>query len=376
MEDEASPLSSPLNWLELSRANLLHNLAGVRALCGGRQIMAVVKANAYGAGAAGMARMLADAGVRLFGVATAAEGVALRQAGVAGRIVCLAYFAREDVPALFEYDLIPGIYTLAAARLLDAEARARGRRLSVWIKVDTGLHRLGVPHLAATDFLTAVLALDGLEVAAVFTTLTENPGRDPLQMERLRAPIVALPSLTRVPLSLVSSHGLLCRLAFYGEIVRVGILLHGLEPSERSRLDADRLARADLRPIATWKALVGDVKTAAAGEQVGYALRPALAGATRVATLTVGWADGYPSAMSRGGAVLLRGRRCPVLAVSANCTMVDASSLDAVAIGDQAVLLGRQAAEEISAAEVAQVAGTSVYHVLAAVPAVTPRCWL
>ncbi len=369
-------IAGPANWLELSRANLWHNLAGVRALCGDAQIMAVVKANAYGAGAAGMAQALAAAGVTLFGVATVAEGIALRQARVAGRIVCLAYCAREEAPALFDYDLIPSIYTLAAARLLDAEARARGRRLPVWIKVDTGLHRLGVPYLAAADFLAAVLALDGLEVAAVFTTLTENPGRDPVQAQRLLDLRAVLPSLARVPFSLVSSHGLLSRLDCYGEIVRVGILLHGLEPSERSRLDADRLARADLRPVVAWKARVGDVKMAAAGEQVGYALRPALAEATRVATLTVGWADGYPAAMGRGGAVLLQGRRCPVLAVSANCTMVDVGRLSAVVIGDEAVLLGQQAAVAITAEEVARIAGVSVYHVLASVPPYTARYWI
>ncbi|MCX7669846.1 MAG: hypothetical protein N2439_07230, partial [Anaerolineae bacterium] len=150
---------------------------------------------------------------------------------------------------------------------------------------------------------------------------------------------------------------------------------HGLEPSERARLDPGRLACADLRPLAAWKALVGDVRTVAPGEQVGYAQRPALTAATRVATLTVGWADGYPSAMSRGGAVLLGGRRCPVLAVSANCTMVDASALPAVAIGDQAVLLGCQGAAEITAAEIAHSAGVSVYQVLAAVPPSVPRLW-
>ncbi|MGC8782194.1 MAG: alanine racemase C-terminal domain-containing protein, partial [Anaerolineae bacterium] len=183
------------------------------------------------------------------------------------------------------------------------------------------------------------------------------------------------PPLANTPFSFVASHGILSRLDCYGEIVRVGILLHGLEPSERGRLDADRLARADLRPIAVWKARVADVRTAAAGEQVGYALRPALAAATRVATLAVGWADGYPTAMSRGGAVLLDGRRCPVLAVSANCTMVDVSRLADVAIGDQATLLGGQGAEEITAGEFARMAGTGVYQVLASVPAHTPRYW-
>ncbi len=375
-------LDGPTSWLELSRAALTHNLEGIQRLVGAALIMAVVKANAYGVGAIGMAQALAAAGVRLFGVATVAEAVKLRQAGVAGQIVCLAWFTRSEVPALFEHALTPAVFDLEAARLLDAHARAVGQRLPVWVKIDTGLSRLGVPVATATDFLRQLLALPGLQIAGLFSTLTENPGRDPIQTQRLLAVRRAFFALTRprpgqndLPLSLASSHGIISLPAGYLDIVRPGILLHGLEPSERSRLDEGLLARADLRPIASWKARVVDVRTVAAGEQIGYGRQPALADPTALATLAIGWADGYPPAMSQGGAVLIAGRRCPVVTVSANCTIVDVSQTRRPAIGDVAVLLGEQSAEAISAAEMAHITGSNVYRLLAAVPEGAARIW-
>lgn len=373
-------LDGPTSWLELSRANLLHNLAGVRALVGGAQIMAVLKANAYGAGAVGMARVLAAAGVDVFGTATVAEGVELRQGGIAGTIVCLAYFTRQEVPAIFEYGLTPSIFTLPAAQLLDERAQTLRRIRPVWVKVDTGLGRLGVPFDAAGAFLREIGARSdsdaGLRVAGIFSTLTENPDRDPIQVQRLLAAHHALPELAGVRLSLASSHGIVALPESYLDIVRPGILLHGLEPSGRDRMDMRLVERADLRPIATWKARVADVRTVATGEQIGYGWRPAVTIPTRVATLAVGWADGYPPALANGGVVLVQGRPCPVLAVSANSTIIDLANAPGADTNDEVVLMGRHGDAEITAAELARQTGAGVYRLLAAIPVAVPRVWV
>jgi alanine racemase len=373
--DTMQLLDSPVSWLELSRSNLLHNLAGVQALCGNARIMAVLKANAYGAGAVALARVLAEAGVMAFGVATVDEGVELRQNGIAGTILCLAYFTRKEAPALFEHDLVPSIFTLAAARLLDAQARMRGRRLAVWVKVDTGLGRLGVPFERAPDFLAAICGLDGLKVAGVFSTLTENPARDPIQAQWLNDVCRARPELAGVPLSLASSHGIVSLPASYLDIVRPGILLHGLEPSERDRMDMRLVERADLRPIATWKTRVVHANTHGPGEQIGYGRRPGLDRAMQTATLAVGWADGYPPAMTSGGLVLVHDCHCPVLAVSANSTIVDVTGASGVDTNDEVVLLGRQGEDEITAREMAHLTGVGVYRLLTAIPTHVPRIW-
>ena len=375
LHEKTAVLEGPATWLELDRSALLHNLAGVTALVGPARIMAVLKANAYGAGAIGMARVLAEAGVTLFGVASVAEGVELRQAGISGTILCLTYFTRDEVDPILEHDLTASLFAVEAGQLLAARATASGRRAPVWVKVDTGLGRLGVPFQAAPDLIRVLGATPGLEITGLFSTLTENPERDPLQVQRLLDVRRAVPELTGAALSLASSHGIVSLPASYLDVVRPGILLHGLEPSERERMDLRLVARADLRPIATWKARVGFVRTVAPGEQIGYGYRPALADATRIATLTVGWAAGYPAGMSQGGSVLIQGHRCPVMAVSANSTLVDLSGAPEIAMNDEAVLLGKQGGAEITASEMAHLTGSSVYRLLAAVPHDVPRLW-
>ncbi|MEW5721031.1 MAG: alanine racemase, partial [Chloroflexota bacterium] len=156
-------IESPLSWLELNRANLLHNLAGVRALVGKTRIMAVVKANAYGAGAVAVARELSAAGIDLFGVANVREGVELREDGIVGTIVGLTYFTRDEIDAILDFDLTPAIFTVDAANALSERARALNRRARVWIKIDTGLGRIGVPFQVARDFIAQIARLDGLE---------------------------------------------------------------------------------------------------------------------------------------------------------------------------------------------------------------------
>jgi alanine racemase len=132
--------------------------------------------------------------------------------------------------------------------------------------------------------------------------------------------------------------------------------------------------RLDLRSVVTWKARVAYVKVVPRGDCVGYGPRPVLARDTPIATLAVGWADGYPQTLQGVGTVLLRGRRCPVLAISANSTMVDLTGVDGVERDDAAVLLGNQGSERIAVEEIARVIG-SFYRVLAAIPRSAPRIW-
>ncbi len=362
----------PLSWLELSRADLLHNLAGVRRIVGSARVVAVLKANAYGAGAAGMASVLAGDGVDAFAVANVAEALELRTHGVAGMVLVLTYFTRGEVDAIARHDLTATVFTHEAAQWLHEGARRTGMPISVWIKVDTGLNRLGVPYPQAAAFIDQMAQYPALRISGVYSTLTENPERDLVQVQRLRSVRDQVPGLRALPFSIASSHGIVALRDSLLDAVRPGIMLLGLEPSDRARMDMQLVEQADLRPIMTWKARVGYVKRVPQGEQVGYGLRPPLAHDTVVATVTTGWADGYPPSMT--GDVLFGGRRCPVLAVSANSTLVDVSAAPAVSLGDEVVLLGRQGDAAVTAYEVAQAAG-SVYRLLTAIPREVPRVW-
>ncbi len=362
-------------WLELSRAALVHNLAGVRRLVNPAQPMAVVKANAYGAGAAGMARVLQDNGVTRFAVATVGEAVALRESAISGDIVCLSYFDGTDTEAIRHYDLTPTLFSDDGVSIISDAANDAGACLPVWVKVDTGLGRLGVPADQAADFITALERDGRLEVTGVYSTLCESRMRDGQQLARLLALREALPDVSHRRWSLASSHGILSLPESSLDIVRPGIMLLGFAPSEPERLDATRLAAADLRPVVTWKTRVAQVKTVAAGGQVGYGEQAPLESDTRVASLMAGWSDGYSGSPQTKSAVLLRGQRCPVIAQSANTTLVDATAIPSVSAGDEAVLLGQQDDASIGADELAA-AGGGVYRMLAGIAPSVPRIWI
>lgn len=361
-------------WLELSRPALLHNLAGARRLAKPAEIMAVVKANAYGAGATGVATLLQSGGVARFAVATVREAVALRDAGITGDIVCLTYFDGNDTQAIRRHHLTPTVFSERGVSLLGDAAAKAGERLRVWVKVDTGLGRLGVPVAEAAAFIEGLVGHTSLDVAGVYSTLTEDRSRDRQQLARLLALREALPAASAVLWSLLSSHGLLTLPEGRLDVVRPGVMLLGFPPSAQERMDGARVSIADLRPVVTWKTRVAGVKTLPAGEQVGYGERAPLEQDTRVASLMVGWADGYCGSPDAGSVVLLHGRPCPVLALSANTTLVDVSDNVSVSAGDEAVLLGRQADAHIGPEDLGR-AGGGVYRLLAGIPANVPRLW-
>lgn len=359
-------------WLELSVPALRHNLRGIAELAEPAGVMAVLKSNAYGAGAVELAGVLQDEGVTRFAVATVAEAGALRESGVDGDILCLTYFDRGDAEAIRRYDLAVTVFSPASAAMLAEMAGGSGERRRAWIKVDTGLGRLGVPVSEAAAFIEAVNDDGRLTIDGVYSTLTESRERDRQQLVLLEELRAKLATLSGTLWSLASSHGILTLPASVLDVVRPGIALLGFPPSEPDRLDAQRLAVADPIPVVTWKSRVADVKTIAAGGQIGYGEQPPLTGNTRVASLMTGWADGYHGTQRSRSCVLIGGRRCPVLALSANTTLVDVTQVDTVVSGDEAVLLGRQGDVEVSVDELA-CTGNGVYRMLAGIPAAVPR---
>lgn len=361
-------------WLELSRRALVHNLAGVRRLAGAADVMPVVKANAYGAGAAGMARVLQDEGVRRFAVAYVDEAVALREAGIDGDILCLTYFDDSDTQAIRRLRLTTTLFCERGASILSEAAGKDGERVRVWVKVDTGLGRLGVPVDEAPAFVERIRRDTTLELAGIYSTLTENRARDRQQLARLLALRERVPAASGVLWSLASSNGILTLPESCLDVVRPGVMLLGLPPSGPERMDAGRLASADLMPVVTWKSRIASLKTVPTGEQVGYGERPTLSGDTRVASLMVGWADGYRGSVEQHSRVLVGGRRSPVLAVSANTTLADVTAAGSVEVGDEVVLLGSQNDESITFEDLAPAAG-GVYRMLAGIPARAPRIW-
>lgn len=358
-------------WVEIRREHLVWNLRQIEARVEGKPVMAVVKANGYGHGIVEAARVLAGAGVAHFLVARLEEARALRRAGIRGMILNFGPADETEAEEIVRLGVSQSVFA-EPLEPLAAAGRRLGRPAHVHVKVDTGLGRLGVHHERAFAFLERVAATPGLALDGVYTTFTEDPAFDPVQLERFLE-LAGRAARAGFALGLrhaASSAAILDLPAAVRELdlVRPGILLYGLYPSER----AEQERKIELRPALALKARIAQVKTLAAGESVSYHRIFTAAQPEPVATIPAGYADGYPRAAAGKADVLIGGRRCAVLAVAANTTIVRLGAARA-APGDEAVLIGRQGNAEISAAELARLTGHSVYSLVIGLSALVPR---
>lgn len=357
--------------MEVSAANLTWNLRQIEARVQKKTVMAVVKANAYGHGLAGVSRALESSGVKHFLVGKLDEARQLRAANIRGRILNFGPFSDADADELVRLDITQNVYT-KQVDALDRAARRLGRRAHVQIKVDTGLGRFGVVHDRAMEFIEHVAGLRGVLMEGVFTTLTEDAEFDREQLLRLRAIRErARKGGHKIEMWHAASSAAIVDLPeAYAtlDMVRPGIMLYGLYPSER----AEKERKLELRPVLSLKTRVAYVKTLRPGESVSYHRAFTATQPERVATLAAGYSDGYTRALAGKGSVLIAGRRCLIVAISSNATIVRLGDGPAK-IGDEAVLIGGQGSETISTSEVAAMTGNSVYGVVMGMNPLVPR---
>jgi alanine racemase len=357
-------------WIEISAAALEWNLRQIEARAG-KAVMAVVKANAYGHGLAGVARVLERAGVRHFLVGNLEEAQELRAAGIRGSILNFGPFAEADAAELIRHRITQNVFTGQVDTLERAAAR-RGTQAQVAVKVDTGLGRVGVPHQQAAEFLEHAGSLKHVRVTDVFTTLTEDPEFDRVQLARFRElrARVAREAGRFGAWHAASSAAILDLPEAVAEFdrVRPGIMLYGLYPSER----AERERKLELKPAMALKARVVQVKAMQPGESVSYHRAYRIERPEAIATIAAGYSDGVPRGLAGKGSVLVGGRRCAIVAITSNATMVRLEGSAAEA-GAEAVFLGTQGGESLTAGEVARVTGSSVYALVMGMNARLPR---
>jgi alanine racemase len=358
-------------WAEVDLGAVAHNVGLLVERAAPAAVCAVVKADGYGHGAIEVARAALDAGATWLAVAIPAEGVALRDAGIDAPVLVLAEFDAWD--AVLANDLTPTVYSEGGVAALASEARRQGRTVGVHLKVDTGMHRIGVGPSEALARAKAIVADPALRLDAVWTHCPvadepENPYTSG-QAARFAAVVAELRAAGIDPpiVHAANSAATLAFPAMHHDLVRCGIAVYGLDPSPA-------LAGAiDLQPALTLLATVSHVQVVAAGEAVSYGLRRPVTRDTVVATVPIGYADGVPRRLSVGGAVLIGGRRRPIAGtVTMDQLMVDCGS-DPVAVGDEVVLLGRQGDETISVAEWADRLGTIVYEITCGISPRVPR---
>ncbi|MGI9113455.1 MAG: alanine racemase [Chthoniobacterales bacterium] len=346
-------------WVEIDRSALRHNAGLIRARLGPKiEIIAVVKANAYGHGLTGCAEALGDH-VDYFGVANVEEAMTLRNA-VKHPIIILGPALPQERAAIAGAGFIPSISTWEEAEDFSRIAPATG--VAINFKIDSGMGRMGSLARDAVALFRRVVALPNITIHSVSTHLPVSNEDPTFTREQLRNFASLVTQLRREVPGVYKVHALQTAglLAFGQEsfdIVRPGILLYGISPLPEFQ--------RELRPVMTWKTRVVLVRDMPAGHGISYGRTFLTSRPVRVATLAAGYADGYPRHLSNTGASLLvRGRRCPLLGrVTMDLMMIDVSDVPDVELGDEVVLMGRQDDEEISCAELAERAGTITWEI-------------
>jgi len=363
-------------WAEIDLDAIRHNIGRLRERARGAEVMGVVKGYAYGHGNPESAVAMLEGGATRLGVARVAEGLHLRDAGVTAPIHVFTEPPHEAAPTMVANDLIATIYTEPFARALSEAAAAQGSTVPVHVKLDTGMHRVGLPADEVPDAVAIIRALPGLAIEGAWSHLAvADIPEHPFTTKQLDLfnDLVGKIERSGVELRyrhLANSAATIAQPETHFDLVRCGIASYGLWPSEAF------VGTIDLRPAMALRARVGMVKTVPEGEALSYGLQYELERTARVLTITAGYADGYDRRLSGIGDVLLRGSRFHVSGtVCMDQFMVDVGATD-VEVGEIATLIGADGDARVTAEELAVLIGTINYEVTARVPSRVPRIYL
>ena len=364
-------------WVEIDLTAIKTNVAVLVKQAGRAELWATVKANGYGHGAVEVARTALSAGARGLCVALADEAHQLRQAKIVAPILIVSEQPEVAFEQMLRDEVVATVYNEATINSYAAVAARLGVVGKVHLKVDTGMHRVGVPVASAMARVEQIIAAKSLQLDGVYThfAAADLPSHDETakQQRRFDDFVAELDGKKLRPKYVHTSNSaaMLRSLNAVTDIARVGIAIYGIAPSN----ETETVARG-LRPAMSLHARVSHVQRLEAGEGVSYGLRTRLEKSANIATLPLGYADGVPRRLwSVGGEILIGGKRCPIVGVvTMDQLMVNCGEID-VKIGDQAVLLGAQGDEVISANEIATRLDTIGYEIVCGVSARVPRVY-
>lgn len=356
-------------WVDIDLVAVADNVRFLLAKAAPAAGMAVVKANAYGHGSVQVARTALDAGASWLGVALVQEGAELRAAGIAEPVLVLGHPALEEMEEAIRLKLAFALSSHAQIAAAAAAARRCGQPAAVHLKVDTGMGRLGAPWQHAEGLMQTIRQSDALQLQGIFTHLAtaDDPHEDFAATQLQRFASLAQSAGPGVLRHALNSAGVL-RFGSVGlDLVRFGIAMYGLNPDGRSQ------PPAGLRPVLSLKAHISHLKTVPAQTPIGYGRTFHTDTEGIIATVPIGYADGYRRGLSNSGEVLIGGRRQRVVGrVSMDQITVLVQGVQAMT-GDEVVLIGRQGEEEITVAEVAMRLDTINYEVVTGLTSRLPR---
>jgi len=339
------------------------------------KLLAVVKADAYGHGAVPVSLRLEKLGVDYLGVAIPEEGVELRKGGVRAPILVLGGIFGAELDQIFRFHLTPVIFRKDSLRALSREAERRKKKVKVHLKVDTGMGRLGVPLSLWPDFLQEVRRLPKIDVEGIlshFSMTDKEKGFTHNQWKAFQRAVAIAQEFGISPwyLHMANSATLTAFPAYASRLVRPGIMLYGSYPSPAF------CSLISLRPVMTLKTRIHFLKSVPPGARISYGGTFQTRRESLIATLPIGYADGYSRHLSNQGEVLVKGKRAPVVGrVCMDFVMVDVTDIPRVSIGEEVVLMGRQGREQITPDEIAEKINSISYEVLCSIGRRVPRVY-
>ena len=365
---------------EIDLNALAHNLKQVQRLAGkGKKILAVVKANAYGHGAIGIAQELETLGVDFLGVAFVEEGIQLRTSGVKIPILILGGIFPFQVKEIFTFKLTPVLFDIALSRALESEGKRQSQVLPVHIKIDTGMNRLGVPFEQAANFFACFQSFKFLKVEGVLSHFSSAHLRDEeskkFTAEQVRKfkkllPMIKTFNLDPPLLHMANSSAILEKLAPDFNMVRAGLMLYGAYPSDNLR-DA-----TPLKPVMSLKTKIIQIKTLLPGSPISYSRTFHAKRKSRIATIAIGYGDGYHFRLSNRGKALIHRKKVPLVgSVCMDLIMADVTEIPGVKAGEEVVLFGHQGRMNITVEEAAAWADTIPYEILCGISNRVPRIY-
>jgi alanine racemase len=342
----------------------------------GVKLLAVVKADAYGHGAVPISLKLEELGAEYLGVALPEEGVELRKGGVKASILVLGGIYGRELDPFLRFNLTPVIFRKDSLALLSKETERRKKKVKVHLKVDTGMRRLGVPLNLWPSYLKEIKRCPRIEVEGILSHFSmTDEGEEGFTACQWRDFQDALATAKTMGISckyvhMANSATLTAIPSYTGNLARPGIMLYGSYPSPFFR---DLIP---LKPIMTLRTKIHFLKSVPPGAKISYGGTYVTQRESLIATLPIGYADGYNRLLSNRGEVLIHGKRAPLVGVVCmDFVMVDVTGIPGVSIGDEVILMGKQGKEEISAEEIAEKVNSISYEVLCSVGKRVPRVY-
>lgn len=368
-------------WAEIDLESLAFNFHSAKAFIGSEiGYMAVVKANAYGHGAAECALCLEKEGIDMLAVALPEEGVELRKAGLRKPILCLGGFWHGQENLLLANELIPVVYRADQSAALDRTAKARGIEAKIHVKIDTGMGRIGVRYDDVEKLAQELNSCSNLRVDGLMThfAAADDPNQDEftaLQISRFRTVTQIFIDLGFRPtyIDLANSPAAVAHPGSRGNMVRLGGILYGLGDDVLSKTST----KPKLRPVMSVKTRIAHLKTVRKGETLGYGRTFTAENDLRVATVPIGYHDGYARRLSNIGKAIVNGEYVPVVGrISMDWTLLDVTRAEKASIGDEVIMIGRWGDNEVKASELAGLTQTISYEITCGISNRVPRIYL